>query len=183
VNKEEYYTAGKVMRVHGLKGELSISLHEPELFRNYPFEVVFINPGGGPVPYFVTSFSFSSEKNILLIQLEGIDDKAAASSFVQKEVLLQSSSLPKASETEFFAHEVVGYMASDIERGELGLIEEVLDLPMQQVFKIMKDDKEILIPAVKGILVKVDRRQKTVLLQTPAGLIDIYLANPSDEEE
>jgi len=171
------------MRVHGLKGELSISLHEPELFRDYTFEVVFVNPGGGPVPYFVTSFSFNADKNILLLQLEGIDDKASASAFVQRELLLQSSSLPEAGETEFFAHEVVGFMASDVEKGELGLIEEVMDLPMQQVFKIMKEDKEILIPAVKGILVKVDRKEKTVLLQTPPGLIDIYLTDKSDEEE
>lgn len=183
MSKDDYYKAGKVLRVHGVKGELLLSLYEPELFRSYTFETFFVNPGGGLVPYFVNSFSFDADKNVLILSLEGIDDKASASAFVQREVSLQSSDLPQAGETQFFAHEVVGFIASDEEAGELGPIEEVLDLPMQQVFRITKNGREILIPAVKDILLQVNRDLKTVLLRTPPGLIDIYLSAPADEEE
>lgn len=180
---EPFYKAGKITRVHGVKGQLSISLHEPELFKDYTFEVLFINPSGGPVPFFVSSFSFSLNKNILLVQLEGIEDKASASAFVQKEVFLQTSDLPEPDDNHFYAQEVVGYMVSDLVAGELGPVKEVMDLPMQQIFLIMKGSKEILIPAVEGILLKIDRNLKTILLKAPDGLLDIYLTPGSDEEE
>jgi 16S rRNA processing protein RimM len=183
VNPSEYYKAGKIMRMHGVKGELSVSLHEPELFGAYAFEAVFINPGGGLVPFFVTSFSFNQQKNILLLQLEGIDDKEAASPFVQREVYLQSASLPKPDVKQFFAHEVIGFLVTDEEEGELGLIEEVLDFPMQQIFKILKGGKEILIPAIAEIIININRQDKTILLRAPEGLLAIYLSGDKDEEE
>jgi len=171
------------MKVHGIKGELSISLYEPELFQDYTFEHLFINPGGGPVPFFISSFSFNMNKNLLLVQFEGISDPGAASAFVQKEVFLSSDSLPKPEEKKFFSHEVIGFEVTDIHHGEIGIIAELMDLPMQQVFRILKDNKEILIPAVNDIIVEINRKAKTVKVNAPEGLIDLYLHEGHDDEE
>jgi 16S rRNA processing protein RimM len=183
VSLNNYYKAGQITRLHGVKGELSVSLHEPELFSQYSFETVFINPGGGPVPFFVTSFSFNPGKNILLLQLDGIDDPGSASGFVHLDLFLSADSLPKTGEKQFFAHEVIGFIVTDLQAGELGPITEVMDLPMQQVFKIERNGREILIPAVEAILVKIDRPNKSILIDAPEGLIDLYLSETGEEEE
>ncbi|HEV7232371.1 MAG TPA: ribosome maturation factor RimM, partial [Bacteroidia bacterium] len=145
----DYYQAGQIQKTHGVKGEVLVALHEPGLFVNYTFEVIFINPGGGLVPFFISSFSFNASKNILILQLEGIDDPDAASAFIHQPVFLSPDSLPKPNGTRFFIHEVIGFTVHDQKYGELGPVKEVLDLPMQQVFRILKNDREILIPAVE----------------------------------
>jgi 16S rRNA processing protein RimM len=172
------------MKAHGVKGELSISLYEPELFQDYNFEMVFINPGGGPVPFFINTFSFNPNKNLLIVQLDGIEDPGAASAFIQKEVFLASDALPAPEEKKFFSHEVLGFDVIDVNHGRIGSIAEILDLPMQQVFRILNDKKEILIPAVPDIIQEINRETKTVKINAPEGLIDLYLhEGPVDEEE
>jgi 16S rRNA processing protein RimM len=180
---DKYYKAGKIMKVHGVKGELSISLYEPELFGNYTFEMLFINPGGGPVPFFISTFSFNQNKNLLIVQLEDITDPGAASAFVQKEVFLSSDALPAPDEKKFFSHEVIGFKVIDIQAGDIGIIAEILDLPMQQVFRILKDKIEILVPAVNDIIIEINREAQTVKINAPEGLIDLYLNEGHEDEE
>jgi 16S rRNA processing protein RimM len=180
--KDPYYRAGTILKTHGVQGELSASLHEPDLFADYPFEMLFINPGGGPVPFFITSWSFNLQKNTLIFRLEGIDSPADASAFVKQDILLPADALPKPKSKRFFIHEVIGFSLIDSEKGELGPIEEVLDLPMQQVFRVMKGPTEILIPAVAELILSIDRGTKTVRIQAPEGLIDLYLQAGSSEE-
>ena len=182
MQQDPYYIAGTILKTHGVKGELSASLHEPHLFADYSFEMIFINPGGGPVPFFITSCSFNQQKNTLIFQLEGIDSPSEASVFVRQDILLPADALPKPTDKRFFIHEVIGFMLIDQDKGELGPIEEVLDLPMQQVFRVMKGEKEILIPAVEDLIAAIDRKERTVVIHAPEGLIDLYLEAGSSEE-
>jgi 16S rRNA processing protein RimM len=182
MQKDPYYIAGTILKTHGVQGELSASLHEPDLFADFPFEMVFINPGGGPVPFFITSWSFNPQKNTFIFRLEGIDSPADASAFIQQDILLPADTLPKPKNKRFFIHEVIGFLLIDTHKGEIGPIEEVLDLPMQQVFRVLKGQTEILIPAAEDLIRLVDRKARTVLIQAPEGLIDLYLQAGNGEE-
>jgi 16S rRNA processing protein RimM len=183
MKKEPYYPAGKILRSLGVKGELVVSLYEPGLFVNFSFEAVFLNPGRGLVPFFVDSFSFNLPKNTLLLRMEGIDSPASAGVFVGQEIFLDSGTLPEPETKQFFAHEVLGFELVDKNEGPLGPVLEVLDLPMQQVFRLMKDGCEILIPAVPEIILSIDRVARTIQIEAPEGLIDLYLSQTNEEEE
>jgi 16S rRNA processing protein RimM len=39
----------------------------------------------------------------------------------------------------------------------------------------MKGDKEILVPVIDPVIKKVDRENKTIYIDAPNGLIDLYL--------
>jgi 16S rRNA processing protein RimM len=184
VNKDPYYKAGHILKTQGLKGGLSVSLFEPALFSTYVFETVFVDPGGGLVPYFVQSYSFLADKNQLTLHLDDIGDPAQASRLMNKDIFLASNSLPLAEGSDFYTDELEGFRVEDQVHGNLGLLEEVMELPMQRVFRIMEKEREILIPAVSEFIVKIDRANKLLLLKAPEGLIDIYLQkNPTREEE
>ncbi len=49
------------------------------------------------------------------------------------------------------------------------------DSTAQSLFEIDRDGIEILIPMNDEFIVKVDRANKTILVETPEGLIDLYL--------
>jgi hypothetical protein len=78
----DYYQAGHILKTHGVKGEVILALHEPALFGDYSFDVIFIDPGGGLVPFFISSFSFNESKNILILPLSQ-NQTAPVSSFMR----------------------------------------------------------------------------------------------------
>ncbi|MFI5151454.1 MAG: ribosome maturation factor RimM [Bacteroidia bacterium] len=183
MNKDPFYKAGRILKAQGLKGSVSISLLEPDLFQTYAFETVFIDPGGGLVPYFVKSFFFTPGKNQLILELEDVTDLAATAKLLNKEVFLASDSLPKAGGADFYTDELLGFRVEDEIHGVLGLLEEVLEMPMQRIFRVLEKEREILIPAVPEFIRTIDRVNKVILLKAPEGLIDIYLGNKGKEEE
>jgi 16S rRNA processing protein RimM len=54
----------------------------------------------------------------------------------------------------------------------VGLITDLLSLPMNDVWVVKKDEKEILIPAVKAIVRQVDVEHKRVTIHFLDGLFD-----------
>ncbi|HPT15302.1 MAG TPA: 16S rRNA processing protein RimM, partial [Bacteroidales bacterium] len=72
-------------------------------------------------------------------------------------------------------HEVVGFEVIDKSKGPVGKVRRILELPHQAMFEIEFGDKEILVPLVDEIIVKVDRKLKQLLIDAPEGLIDMYL--------
>jgi 16S rRNA processing protein RimM len=88
---------------------------------------------------------------------------------------LPITGLPPLNDNQFYYHEIIGYRVTDQTHGDIGIIEDVLDLPHQALFQIRFGEKEILIPVVDEIILKIDKRQKLLLIRAPEGLIEIYL--------
>ena len=59
--------------------------------------------------------------------------------------------------------------------GSVGLISGVNDSSAQVLFEIDRNGIEILIPLNDDIISSVDRTNKTVTVNTPPGLIELYL--------
>jgi 16S rRNA processing protein RimM len=83
--------------------------------------------------------------------------------------------LPVLKGKHFYYHEIKGFQVVDQNHGNIGVIDDILELPHQSLFQIRHGEKEILIPIVDEIIQKVDRRKKLLLIEAPAGLIEIYL--------
>ena len=47
--------------------------------------------------------------------------------------------------------------------------------PAQDLFQIKYQNKEILIPIINEFIEKINKDSKTIYLNTPIGLIDIYI--------
>src|SRR5690606_16370261 len=95
------------------------------------------------------------------------------------EIYLPLSFLPKLKGNKFYYHEVVGFSVEDKEHGDIGIIESINDTTPQALFEIKKDDKQLLIPVRDEIIVKIDRENKTIFVDTPEGLVDLYLSYAS----
>ena len=72
----------------------------------------------------------------------------------------------------FFKFKVV-----DAQHGEIGKIASIIEYPAQPLFQIMQDGTEILIPVIDQVIKKVYREEKTIFIEAPNGLIDLYLGS------
>ena len=83
--------------------------------------------------------------------------------------------LPKLKGKKFYYHEIIGYKVVDLNYGNIGSIISVNDASSQSIFVIENQKKQILIPINDKIIEKIDRKNKTIYISAPNGLIKLYL--------
>jgi 16S rRNA processing protein RimM len=109
------------------------------------------------------------------VKFQDFDTLEDAESLQGLEMYLPVANLPALRGNQFYFHEIIGFHAVDQHHGDIGVIEDILELPHQSLFQVRCGEKEILIPVVDDIIQKVDRKKKLVLINAPPGLIEIYL--------
>ncbi|HQB19835.1 MAG TPA: hypothetical protein PK495_04580, partial [Bacteroidales bacterium] len=62
------------------------------------------------------------------------------------------------------------------QHGDIGICEDILEYPHQAIFQIKHPKGTILVPIVDQYIIKVDKTNKIIELDTPTGLIEIYLS-------
>jgi 16S rRNA processing protein RimM len=56
----------------------------------------------------------------------------------------------------------------------VGIIEEIIDNGSQQILQIVRGEYEVLVPAVDAFMIKRDEETRTLQIEAPDGLIDLY---------
>ncbi|WP_296638386.1 ribosome maturation factor RimM [Polaribacter sp.] len=174
MRKEECFYLGRIVTKYSFKGEVVIKLDtdEPELYKN--MESVYVEFGTNLVPFFIEKSSLH-KGNQLRVQFEDIYSEEEADSILKCGIYLPLDLLPKLSGDKFYYHEVIGFQVIDINFGYVGVIVHINDKAAQPLFEINKDEKEIFIPMIDNFIKKVDRIHKKIEVETPTGLIDLYL--------
>ena len=163
---------GTVTRSHGLKGFFKVNIHSAGMHPIEKDEPVFIQLQGGPVPFFVEECSAASH-DVWTMKLEEIDSLEAADKFVGKEMLMQEASFV-GIKTEA-TNELVGFRVEDFKKGDIGLVSGILETAQHPVLEIDFEDKLILVPWVDAIVKEIDMDARTIKIEAPDGLIDLYL--------
>lgn len=174
MRKQECFYLGKIAKKFSFKGEVLAYLDtdEPELYQN--LESVFVEINKSLVPFFIESSSLHKEK-FLRVRFEDIKTEAEADEIMGCELFLPLSMLPKLEGTQFYFHEVIGFDVMDCNLGNIGKIVAINDSGAQPLFEIDKDGTEILIPLIDSFILELDRKKKTITLNTPDGLVALYL--------
>jgi 16S rRNA processing protein RimM len=169
--KEDCFFLGKISRKHGYKGEVNIKLDVSSSPKFKELGHLFIDMDGSLVPFFISSFRFKNN-GIVLIKFEDINSDEDASTLINKETYLTLDFLPE-DESPFVG--VINFSISDLKHGVLGKIVNIQDNSGQQLFIIDFKGKEIMIPIAEPFIHKIDKENKQIVLDTPDGLIDLYL--------
>ncbi len=177
MKKEDCFYLGKIVKKYSYKGELLAKLDtdEPDLYEN--IDAVFMDLRGNLVPFFVES-SQLHKSDLLRLKFEDVDSEADADALIKSELYLPLDLLPKLEGDKFYYHEVIGFTIKDKNFGEVGVIKAINDSTAQALFEIDRNGVEILIPMNDEFIVKVDKPNKTIEVETPDGLIELY-TNPS----
>jgi len=174
MRKEDCFYLGKIVRKHSFKGEVVIKLDtdEPELYKN--MESVYVELGNNLVPFFIDKRSLH-KGNQLRVQFEDVYSEEEADSILKSDVYLPLTLLPKLEGDKFYYHEVIGFSVFDSNFGEVGTIIHINDKAAQPLFEIDREGKTIFIPMIDDFIKKVDRKNNHIQVETPTGLIELYL--------
>jgi 16S rRNA processing protein RimM len=174
MRKEDCFYLGKVVSKYSYKGEVLVKLDtdEPEIYEN--MESIFVSIRGNLVPFFIDKCRLHKSA-LLRIDFEEVKDEEAADRILGAELYLPLSMLPKLEGDKFYYHEIIGFTMQDSVHGDIGIVTGVNDTTSQALFEVEKNGKELLVPLTDDILTKVDRKNRTLFVSTPEGLVDLYL--------
>jgi 16S rRNA processing protein RimM len=184
---DTYVVVGEILRPHGVKGELVVRsfADSAALFckgRSLRLAPPGAAPGQGAARRVVAS-RLHGER--LLVTLADVPDRTAAETLRGHLLSVPSRELPELSDDEVYRHQLIGcrVVAPDTPHPELGVLDDILDMPGQEVWRILHPSgREILYPANPHTVADIDLDAALITVVPPPGLVDIYLdpAAPGD---
>ncbi|MBO7646886.1 MAG: 16S rRNA processing protein RimM [Bacteroidales bacterium] len=169
----DYFYLGTLTKPFGLKGGLCAFFDADNPERYQTLTAVFLDLDGELIPYQIDKIQYRG-RNQFIIFFHDIDADEAKD-LIQADLYLPLSELPPLEGNRFYFHEVVGFQVHDKAKGYIGNCIGFLELANNPVMQIDHDGVEILIPASQQFVTKVDRDNKVLYVDTPEGLIDVYL--------
>ncbi|MEZ4797238.1 MAG: ribosome maturation factor RimM [Flavobacteriaceae bacterium] len=175
MKKEDCFYLGKIVKKYSFKGEILAKLDtdQPELYEQ--LDAIFVQIRNNLVPFFIESSQFH-KSDLLRIKFEDVDTESDADALIKSELYLPLEFLPKLEGNKFYFHEVIGFKITDTTFGNIGIIKAINDSTAQALFEVDKNGTEVLIPMNDEFIVEINRKTKTITVQTPPGLIDLYLS-------
>jgi 16S rRNA processing protein RimM len=171
MNLAEYYKAGFIMRPHGLKGEVTISVNADSPADWGSIDTVMIELKGRLLPYFVTSVSLKGNKAFL--KLEDVNTPEVAGQLKGCPFFLLKETRPKLERGDFYNDEVIGFEVEDETVGLLGTVEDIEQAGPNRFLIISYNNKEVMIPAHQPLLKSINKSKKKITVSLPEGFLDI----------
>lgn len=170
---DDCFFLGKIVRKYSFKGELLIKLDtdQPEIYEH--LDAVFIFVRNSLIPFFIET-SQLHKSDLLRVKFEEVTTEEDADTLLKSDVYLPLELLPKLEGNKFYFHEVIGFTIIDSNFGTVGIIKGINDSTAQALFEVDREGIEILIPMNDEFIKEVNRKTKTILVETPEGLIDLY---------
>ena len=150
---------GRIVRAHGLRGEVAIDAISNRDERFLPGSVLYLS--GAP-----TAIATSRRhQNRWLVRFDGIEDRTAAEAL--RGIIVTGDPLDALPENEVWVHELVSASISDRSGNDLGTIVAVEANPAHD---ILVTDEGVLIP----IVFVVEHGDGKVVVDLPEGLLQLY---------
>lgn len=168
-----YLLLGKVLRPHGIRGELRI-----EVLTAYPERITpdsHVSLGADPEdPDTVTSYRVAAvrtHQQYLILKLDGIDDRNAADLLRDRFLLVTLEDAVPLEDGEFYLYQLIGLAVQTVDGELLGRVVEVLETGANDVYVVQGPRGEILLPAIEDCIVEVDIKSGTMTVQLLDGLL------------
>ena len=168
---EPFISFGAVSGPQGLDGEikvLSLSEHERR-FLELPGKSVLWRRGG--LMRVLTVSEVRNSGRYYVMKLAGIDSRESAMELSHGEFVIPMSELIPLPEGKYYLHQIVGLRVVDRDLGELGTVKEVLQPGSNDVCVVSGDLGEILIPALKSVVYRIDLSDGRMDVKLPEGLL------------
>lgn len=177
---------GKITRPHGIRGEVCVQYYATSY--SYLDNNQIMLKAGKSEPKPCTVKSYKEQGNLLILKIQGINSRTEAELYRNYDLVIDESILTESDmeamrdeeETAPYLHHLLGCRAF-ADNEYIGIIDEISFPAGQEIWFIRKDEQEILFPAVSEFIDRYDMANKTVYLNPPDGLIDIYLSDANSE--
>jgi 16S rRNA processing protein RimM len=164
-----YLAIGRVIRAHGLRGEVCVTVltEFPERFKTT--EWVHLGNQFEATPYRLESHRWH-KKNVLLT-LAGVTNRTQAEALKGQFVQVPLEEAVPLPEGAYYIYQLIGLEAITTTGQRLGVITDVLETGANDVYVVENNDQEILLPAIADVIKSVDLEKGQIIVEVIDGLI------------
>ena len=156
---------GKITAPQGIKGEVRVYPYTDKPTRFSEIEAVLLNGRRCRIE------KARYMKNMAVLKLEGIDDRNAAETMRNRELLLPREELWKQPEDTYFVDDLVGCAVVSEDGAPVGTLKTIHSRPAQDLYEIERaDGSSFLLPAVKEFVRHVDVANRIIIIHLIEGL-------------
>lgn len=165
---------GRLARTHGRHGELAVDPLTDFPDRFVELERVFVEGAEGAAPMSLRIEALRFHKGRPLVKLEGVSSIEAAEALRGREIRIPERDLVPLPEGSFYHFQMCGLTVADRSRGEIGVVEDVLETGGTDVLVVRgSDGAETLVPLCEEIVRKVDPVNGRIDIEAPEGLVSL----------
>ena len=158
---KDFILVGSIVGLHGLRGYLKV-----KSFLENPKDIFKFDE------YFINKLSFSSillkfnKKSVFICELEGINSIEQAKKFVNIDIFICRSSLPKTDEDEIYLNDLINFNV-ELESGlYLGELVKFYDFGAGPIIGVMEGREEKMLPFSKNFIINIDRDLRVITLSS-----------------
>jgi len=161
----EIFEIGKIINVHGIKGEVKIYPYTDnvELFSNLQY-LIFNNKQNKII-------STRIHKKMVLALFEDINDRNEAEKLINIPVFINRKDATPLEEGTHYIQDLIGCIIYE-NNNILGEMVDIIKTGSNDVYVVKTKKNDILIPALKSVVKKIDIDNKKIDVILPEGLID-----------
>lgn len=163
---DNYLAVGTVLKPQGVRGEVKVRplTNDPDRF--FDLKQVFLKRGGTYAPHAVSCTRV--HEGYAYVAFEGVTDRDAAERLRGELLYVDRAHAVQLGEDENFICDLIGCEAVDCAGNGLGRLTDVLQPGANDVYVFDTPRGEMLLPALKEVVLSVDAAQKRMVLDERA---------------
>lgn len=166
----ELIPIGRIIKPHGLKGEVGVIPYTENL-ENFDQEEVWITWRGFARKMRIEYFRRYSKG--LLIKFEKTDSRERAEMLRDWEIAIEPSQLKELQEGEFYYRDLMNCQVKLEDGTDIGKVSDVVETGTTMLVVTSPEGSEHLIPLVEEFIVKIDIENKIIIVSLPSGLLEL----------
>ena len=158
---KDFILVGSIVGLHGLKGYLKV-----KSFLENPKDIFKFDE------YFIKKLSFSSislkfnKKSVFICELVGINSIEEAKKFVNNDIFIYKSSLPKTEKDEIYLNDLISFNV-ELESGlYLGELVKFYDFGAGPIIGVKQGHTEKMLPFSDNFIINIDQYLKLITLSS-----------------
>ena len=166
---DNFLEAGKIVNVHGLRGEVKIMpwCDGPDFLCE--FDYLYLDKNGNRELEVEKARVF---KNMVIAKFRDVDTVEHAEKLREK-VLYISRDDVELDEDTYFIKDLIGIRVIDDEtEKEYGVIKDVFQTGANDVYTVRNNEKEYLVPAIADVIISTDIDNKLMRIRPLKGLFE-----------
>jgi 16S rRNA processing protein RimM len=164
-----YLAIGQITGAHGIRGEVKVLVMTdfPERYRIGA--KVYLGTLADCVPTEIEAVR--PHKGMLLVKLTGVPDRNVAETLQGRYLMIPDEQAMPLGEHEHYAHDMIGLAVETADGSPLGVLVEILFTRANDVYVVAGAKGEILLPALREVILRVDLAAKKMIVAVPEGLL------------
>lgn len=163
-----FLVIGKLRRPHGVRGEMQMEVYTDFPERLQPGVTLYIGEAHLPLQL----QSCRAHGALLLVTFPEYTTPEAVGMLRNQLVFVPAADRPPLAPGEYYHHQLVGLQVMTDEGRLLGVVQEILDYPAQDVYVVRTlQGREVLLPGNKETILDVDLEQGVLRVHLIPGLV------------